>query len=422
MSRIGTPSRPGGLWSTLLVGIVLSAGILARGVVFEGSHREGDEVLYRALMQQMRAGKGYTLRGHPVLSTGWFSREVYDKPVFPQHPPGGILLFLACDQLTPGSGASTAQILSFSLFCAGILLMGRALERGGRPTGAIFMAIASAFSPIAAHVAVKQWLDAPLLGFATLGSGFYLLGVRRRRWSLVLAGGAFLCYACWIKLTAIGMFPWLLILSVVMENDDRARFAWRSMAVLVLSALAAVLPWQLWLSAHGMGIGAAARPGLELLQTNRYVRFITLERSPLVYLTLTPLVLWTLWPSALLLALHGRRRTASRVQLGLAAWVAGTLLTYVCLGAIGYSKLLRYAILVTPGAILLFSSLAGDLLKRHVPVSRTGWRFAAGLVFVGLGLEIVQGIHLTLQRSDALIVSIAPLLLDVVRKALAGAR
>lgn len=381
--------------------------ILARGVVFERSHDEGDEVLYRALMEQMHHGRGYTLHGNAVLASSRFSRDIYDKPVFPQHPPGGVLLFLASDLATPGYGASTAQVLSFALFFAGMLLMWRAVAVERDWLGECIVAVACIVPPIAAHVTTRQWFDGPLLGFATLASGLYLLGIRRRRWIWVTVGAVLFYWSAWTKLTALGILPWLVLLSAVIDEDDGHRFARRGALLLVAASLAAFIPWELWLISHGMAMGAASRPSIDLLAHNRYVRFVTLERSPLVYFTATPFVIWTIIPSFLMTWQQRAKDRPTRIHLALWIWILGTLLTYSVLGAAGYSKLLRYAILVTPATILLFASLTRGLLARLPTMSAANRFLWLGLASGGLGMEMVQGVYLTVQTRLDMIVSVA---------------
>ena|SRR5579862_1241408 len=46
------------------------------------SFLENDEKIYTALVEQLDRGKGYTLRGHPILNEPWINHEQYDHPLF----------------------------------------------------------------------------------------------------------------------------------------------------------------------------------------------------------------------------------------------------------------------------------------------------------------------------------------------------
>jgi len=408
-----TGDRSNGRW-TLCAGFVLAVlagSLVAHSIVLQRPHQEGDEVIYRALMDQVRSGAGYTLRGHPLLERSVIDPEVYDKPVFPQHPPGGVMLFLACDLLTPGKGASTAQIFAYGLFFVGALLLWFAIEPDPAPLGTSIVAVAAAFSPIASHVVTRQWLDGPLLGFTTLGAGVLLLGVRSRRWFVMLLGGVLLAWAAWTKLTAIAAFPWIAVLVVAIAGRDGRRFGIRATAVLAGAAIVAIGLWEGWMVSHGMSLGGSLRPSSALLESSRYLRTVTVNRSPFIYFTFTPLVVTTFIPSAIMLWILRSEKPMRGRWLGLALWIVGTLFTYSILGALGYSKLLRYAVLLSPAAVVLFASLAQRLAVGAPSVS-AGARWTAIVIAVaGLALEIAQGGWLTFHEGPDVIVPLVLLAL-----------
>jgi len=96
------------------------------------------------------------------------------------------------------------------------------------------------------------------------------------------------------------------------------------------------------------------------------------------------------------------------VALALLGWIAVVLAVVVGLGAIGYSKLLRYAILVTPATVLLFGIAAGELARRLAdpglaPRERGRVRGLLGLAVAGLVLEVAQGVFTPLDPGVDLI-------------------
>jgi hypothetical protein len=101
---------------------------------------------------------------------------------------------------------------------------------------------------------------------------------------------------------------------------------------------------------------------------------------------------------------------ARRIALSLAAWIAAVLVVVMALGAIGYSKLLRYAILVTPATVLLAGLSAGEALRAlrdsaGPPAVRARARALLLLLGAGLVLEVAQGLYTPLlDRSRDIIV------------------
>jgi hypothetical protein len=82
----------------------------------------------------------------------------------------------------------------------------------------------------------------------------------------------------------------------------------------------------------------------------------------------------------------------------LCAWISGIVLVHVALGYVGYSKLLRYVILVVPAVILLFALAVEATLRRlRAPGGRRSWAVGllvlAGLAFaveVSLGVAYIK--------------------------------
>jgi hypothetical protein len=131
---------------------------------------------------------------------------------------------------------------------------------------------------------------------------------------------------------------------------------------------------------------------------NAYVYTLTVERPAWMYLTLMPRALWTLGPAIACLATPRFDPRARRIALALLGWIAIVLAVVMGLGAIGYSKLLRYAVLVTPAAVLLFGLAAGEALNRLAdprltPGEKARAQVLVAIAAVGLALEIAQGVY-----------------------------
>jgi hypothetical protein len=83
---------------------------------------------------------------------------------------------------------------------------------------------------------------------------------------------------------------------------------------------------------------------------------------------LLPQVIWTFIPSCVLWW-HARRiRDVGRVGAGLMIWIAAVVAAHMILGMMGYSKIVRYIVLVTPATCVLFAltfSATVDELRRR---------------------------------------------------------
>jgi 4-amino-4-deoxy-L-arabinose transferase-like glycosyltransferase len=381
----------------VVLGIFLVA-LGCRAVLFFRAHLEGDEMIYAALVENLDAGKGYTLRGHPLLGKPWIEVETYGRPLF-FHPPGGIGLFWTLHQLFGPAGFGVAQLVAFAVFFWAMLLLAAQVLGPLSALEAVLVAGLAGFTPIMTHVASRWWLDGPLLAFATLATALFLRGCRRDSLAWSALAGLALGYAGLIKPTAVLVVPGALALAWalgVLPFGALVRHAlcWGGVAACVLA------PWLLyqWSVIGNPFAVAPGRPAQRLIEINRYVHFLTVVRSPWIYVLLLPRAVWTLAPSLLLLVATAWRDAAVRpIGLALVGWIALVVGCHVVLGYHGYSKLLRYVILVSPATVLLF-----------VLVTSAAWRQArAGssprplrallyvllaVGFAGFALEIAQGV------------------------------
>jgi 4-amino-4-deoxy-L-arabinose transferase-like glycosyltransferase len=382
------------------------AGLIARIAGLGGAHREGDEIVYTTLVHQLEAGNGYTLRGTPLIGPTW-PADQYGRALF-FHPPGGIGFFYVLHGLFGDPGFALAQVLSWALFFAAMLWLARLAI--GPLRGPLLHAVCAlaAFTPILAHVASRYWLDAPQLAMVTLASALYVFALTRgsSRWATI--AGLALGAASWIKSSAFVILPGLLLLGWGL-TEPRARG--RAIALSVRFAIVAALvqlPWEIW---QWVAVGSpfpawAGKPSPALVAGNRYVYTVTVLRPPWIYFTLTPRALWTVGPALAGLALGPLDARSRRIGVALVAWIVIVLAVVAALGATGYSKLLRYAILMTPATVLLFAVVANGLLtaladSRASEGTKTLARALAALAVVGLALEVTQGLYTPLVDTHA---------------------
>jgi 4-amino-4-deoxy-L-arabinose transferase-like glycosyltransferase len=373
---------------------LFAIGLLLRLPAFTGPHNEGDEVIGRAVVEQLEHGRGYTLRGHPLLEHGLLSPAIYGGALF-MHPPAGFIVFRAFHRLFGESGFALAQVAAYAVFFCSLLLMGRLVIRPWTMPAAIVLAILAAASPLAAFVAGHHWLDGPLLALATLASALFLLAFQRERPWLAALAGLTLGVAGLVKLTAVLVAPGLIALAVAGGFPGGPRRVFRYAGLLLGCAGLLVLPWLVgqWRADHAL-FSLAGRPPMAVVLANPYLDLVTRLRPPGAYFWLLPTVLWTAVPSLTMLALQSRDPAVRRPGLALAFWAVLVVSFHVGLGLRGYSRVLRYLVLATPALALLFAhGVSVALQLRRLPDRRAMAGAALGFAAVGLCLELAQAVR-----------------------------
>lgn len=426
MSRSSARAKPRATLSSspalslpMLAGLIFLAGLLCRSIILVIPHREGDELIFAGLVEQLLAGQGYTLRGHPLLAGELISAENYDHALF-FHPPGGIVVFLLLYRLFGTAGFALAQLLSYAIFFWSMMVLGRALLRPLTRLQLAALATLAAFTPIMTHVMSRYWLDGPMLAVATAAAALLILGLHDGRVKLVWAAGMLLGLASLIKVTAFLIVPGVAITVFAIVPRGARRRAIAYVGLFLALGAAVHLPWVLW---HWSAVGTplspwAGRPSPELLQSNAYLRYVTLWLTPWTYIRQLPQILWTLVPSLVVLACCARAGSSARLTLALVGWVASVVGVHVALGFVGYSKLLRYLILVTPASLLLLILAVRELGARFAAEARSPapdrrtravTRLLATLAAAGLLLEVLQGIKTPMvDRADLIIPLLGP--------------
>ena len=368
---------------------------------------EQDEKIYVALVEQLNAGKGYTLQGHPLLRE--LIGEQYGYDLF-FHPPGAVALFWVFEHLFGERGFPLVQVFSYVVFFWSLMWLGLLLIRPFDAVAAICLAVLGSITPIMAFVMGRFWLDGPIIAFSTLAAAMFLAGVARNRLWMIGASGAFLGYAVLIKLTSVLTVPAFLVLAWTLRPRETVRqyAIWAS--VLLGVAVLVHLPWELW-QWHLIGSPFptwAGKPATRLVDSNQFVYFQTVVRGPWAYVQLLPQVIWTFIPSCVLGVYARRVRDVARVGAALMIWILAVVAAHMILGAMGYSKIVRYIVLVTPATCLLFaltfSAAVGELRRRSRLTVGAG--VLVVLSVTGLGLEIAQGLKTSLHdnaRSDMLV-------------------
>ncbi len=404
-----SPARAGRDVLILLFVVLAALGLFARRDVFRGRHLENDEQVYRALVVQLDRGAGYTLQGI-AIPADVLPPEMYAQKLFYHHPPGGVAYFWLMWRLAGPSGFALAQTLAFLAFLWGAMRLHRIAVPDASLTERALVATLAAFTPIAAHVATNHWLDGPLLAVVTIAAGVTLEALRDRDAKRALLAGALLGLASWIKLPGLLAVPGVLALAWALEAK-RPNAAWWKTAALVLGVTLVVqAPWELWQwSALGTPFPPnMGKPSADLLANNGYERMVTVDRPWWVYAKLLPTVLWSFVPAALALWFVRSGPASRRAALALFAWIVAIVLPHTILGAMGWPKLLRLVVLVTPATLLLAA-----FALRHAARNARGERgleigaiSAFAVVVLGIALEVVQGVVTTLVDRHDVIVSL----------------
>jgi 4-amino-4-deoxy-L-arabinose transferase-like glycosyltransferase len=348
-----------------IVFILFLLGLAFRTVVFNEPHNEGDERIYKTLVNNLNIDASYSLKQSYLVNKGLIDEEQYSRSIF-FHPPGGIGLFWLFHKIFGYVGYPCLQVFSYCIFFWSMILLAYLIGLTSSNTGLIVTAALSAFSPIMAHVTTHFWLDGPLLAFTTLAIAVFIWAVIHNKVIHACISGIILGYATLIKMTAVLAVPGALLLTwYVMQPSDRNRFL-RFTLYFLIPAFLFHLPWEvfMWIKTGSPLPGWAGKPSETLVQNNKYVYYLTVTRSPLMYLTFIPRILWTFVPGIILFFSAWSNVKIRWKGLSLLVWILLVLSFHIILGFSGYSIVMRYVILITPPSIILFSLFMTDAVSK----------------------------------------------------------
>ena len=397
-------------FATLILLLIL--GICCRVAEFRPKYTEGDELIYHALIEQIENGKGYTLQGHAILQNEQIDRKQYDQPYF-FHPPGGMILFLIFKKIFGIRGFDGVQIMAFILYFLSMLWLGGYLGVNRSSTHLFsLLAVLTCFSPIMVHVTSYHWLDGPLLAFTTCATALFLSGCQRKRRSLVVLAGILMGWAALIKLTALLGLLFIGVLSFgLLDDQQKKQLTIKNVSLFLCPLILLVVSWQLWKWCQWgvLFTQAPGKPSASLMEGNRYIYFVTILRSPWFYLTHTPQVFWTFVPSLILyLSVRTYAQDFRRLS-GILLFIGFVLGVHIFLGFFGYSKVLRYVILISPALTLFFVLALQTFLNNRASYSRGFFNLAISFGFLGAGMEVLQGMYTGFKNPYDLILSMMPL-------------
>ena len=385
----------------IAAGALLVVAILVRARTFSLPHLEGDERIYAALLEQIRAGKGYTLQGHAILSADWMIADQYGTPLF-YHPPGALAWFALFVVPFGASGWEIATLAAFVVFVLATVALARELI--GPLEGATLVTVVAlaSFTPIAAHVSMHRWLDAPLLAAAALAAWLLARAARAGTTAAAVVAGLACGAAMLVKMNAALAAPGLAAVAWAAAPDVSARAKAKTLATAGAVAALCVAPWLAaeWRAFGTLLPGWAGRPSSRLVAENPFVHQVTAVRTPWVYLRLLPQTVWSLFPSLAILAAIRPEGRGARIAGALVLWITVVVAAHMVLGAIGYSKLLRYVVTITPATVVLAGMAAAQLVASGTRLRR-GVRVAAAVALAaGIALECAHGVQVMVRYPD----------------------
>lgn len=385
--------------------IFLVLGICVRLGIFAHSHNDGDERIYQALIEQIDSGAGYTLQGHHILKSGAIEAYHYDTPLF-FHPPGGIMFFYLFHKLFGLYGLGIAQIFCFLIFYAGMILLVNEAFKSCDNICLFLVSLLSSFTPIVAHINTKFYIDNPKIAFITLGCALLVRGFSKNKYWIKIIASILLGYSCFIKIDACLIYPviFILIWLLFSKKSKRNEFL-KSITMVSFFGVLFITLWLFW-NYYEAGsffpIGAPGKPGLELLRNDAFIFYVTRVRPPFFYfgslITVMPTTLVTFVLLIIIIRYSGINAAKLEITGGLCVLLI--ILFYVCLGFLGYSKLLRYIVIVTPISILLFVDVvhkvffsveSSEYFKKKWLFTRSG---SLTLVYIAIITEIFYGLRI----------------------------
>jgi hypothetical protein len=365
---------------------------------------ENDERFYYTLVDQLRMGHGYTLRGSDLLAEAWVPKSMYDSAVF-FHPPAGIFLFLLVSEFYSSllHGIEMAQLFCFAAFAISMQLSAELLGLVNNRFGKIFFPALVLFTPILAHTNTKIWLENPRSAYFSLALLFGLLFAREQKkiWAAML-----ILFSLASTLTRVeGVFPLFFVLFFCWSTTVRkTALAAKFFGMVIAVNAAAAGAWLYYSEALKYGLG---RPSAELIVMNQFVRQ-TVEIPISVFALNFLRVNSTILPSAIVLLLCWKlnrseiEKTNFRLAGILGLWIAATAALYMILGSIGYSKVLRYFLLTLPPAMLFFAlALQSAARLRSNPRLKLCGSACLVLLIAAFSLEVSQGVRVLFLFPDS---------------------
>jgi 4-amino-4-deoxy-L-arabinose transferase-like glycosyltransferase len=202
-----------------------------------------------------------------------------------------------------------------------------------------------------------------------------------------------------VKMNAVIAVPGIATLAWIAAPDRPAREKLRTLAIASGVATVCVVPWLIAeLRVFGTVFPVwAGKPSARLVAENPFIHQVTAVRTPWAYLRLLPQSVWTLAPSLLTLAVSRPAPRTRWLAAALTVWITVVASVNIALGAAGYSKLLRYLVLMAPATVVLFGLAATEAARLLATAAkgtprRAGAFVLASVLFSGFVLEVAQGV------------------------------
>ena len=326
---------------------------------------EADERIYWQLAENLAYRGEYTLQGSDLPAA--LSPHIYDRPLF-HHPPLFAALLVPFVLADAKSASVLVSWLGHFLAVIAVALIGRhALARhpGGfnvTSPGFWLPVLGVAADPFLMFVSRRIWIDSLLAGLVAIAMATAVIAEGRRRRITLAVAGFLLGLAALAKLTALILFP-VLVLAAIREDATWKQRGVSSLAIAVPAALL-FTPWLiLFYVWNGVFVPSWVKPDAALMENFPFVR-AAVERPWYYYLIkltlIMPLWLVSLWP-----LVRDRVRWRDGVTQAAAGWFLIFVAALTLMGIDGYGFQTRH---IAPAIAAVYVMVMLVLLDGERPV------------------------------------------------------
>ncbi|NDD93187.1 hypothetical protein EBZ37_14045, partial [bacterium] len=293
-------------------------------------------------------------------------------------------VFFAAFQMFFGAyGIGFAQLFLYAVTVCGLALLLAALVEDQSPWPWVSFSVLVPLQPILLHINLKLWIDNARIAWVCLAAGAFCYGLKNQKRLFQHMGILVFGLAMLTKLDTVFFVPPLFLLLLSLKAPSRREFfqgivkLFPSLAVMVLSVAA----WCFFSGVKNGGVmaGTPGRPDALLIQSNPFIRYVTVTLPASFYLRSFPSVVSTSGIVLLGILLTARSSVIRRRVLACVLGTGFLLAVYSVLGALGYSKLLRYVSQSIPLTVVA-TCLAMGAIARSMGTLKRAWAIGLGVL------------------------------------------
>lgn len=269
---------------SIILGCILLFGFFVRVPTFFIDHIENDEVVYRALSEQIiKNPLDYSLQNTSILSR--LPSQAYNYPVF-KHPPLFVII-IAVFRVIGGVNATILVSVIFSLLT--VLLTYLTAKRLYSVVHGLLAALILSFCPIWLFVSMKIWSETTLTFFMIMSFYLIIIACDKKQMQWFLLAGVIFGLSFFTKQVSI------LIIPSIVYYISRQSLSLRNKALFFLCFIAIAflinIPWLVFYFKK-MGTLSYANQYTDLEVQSKTNQFIqeTLNRPWYFYFTAIPII------------------------------------------------------------------------------------------------------------------------------------